>query len=131
MLKGTLWLCVRHGTGAQSPVTLLIPGSPHLFQGSPGERGPVGPSGGIGLPGQSGGQGPLGPTGEKGSPVSVCWVAFFGRDLNKHLESTPDRTATSDQRASVSVGWRDDGSADKSTYCPCRVPDISSQHPRW
>uniref|UniRef100_A0A452VMD0 Collagen type V alpha 3 chain n=1 Tax=Ursus maritimus TaxID=29073 RepID=A0A452VMD0_URSMA len=38
------------------------------FQGSPGERGPLGPAGGIGLPGQSGGQGPVGPAGEKGSP---------------------------------------------------------------
>lgn len=65
-------------TGAKNPAVVAIPGPPLFLQGSPGERGPVGPSGGIGLPGQSGGQGPIGPAGEKGSPVSVYWVTFSG-----------------------------------------------------
>lgn len=68
----------KYDTGARSPVSFIISCPPPLFQGSPGERGPVGPSGGIGLPGQSGGQGPIGPAGEKGSPVSVCWLTFSG-----------------------------------------------------
>lgn len=52
--------------------------TPHpCFQGSPGERGPLGPAGGIGLPGQSGGQGPVGPAGEKGAPVSTPPTPLF------------------------------------------------------
>lgn len=58
--------------------TGIIPDSSPCFQGSPGERGPVGPAGGIGLPGQSGSQGPVGPAGEKGSPVSDLPIPFSG-----------------------------------------------------
>uniref|UniRef100_A0A8C6QTS0 Collagen, type V, alpha 3 n=1 Tax=Nannospalax galili TaxID=1026970 RepID=A0A8C6QTS0_NANGA len=78
----------QHPHGSQQPTVDPVPGDPMpssdllpqcMTLGSPGERGPVGPSGGIGLPGQSGGPGPVGPAGEKGSPVSVCCVIFLGR----------------------------------------------------